>query len=145
MEPVNERIGETHDGCVTVGLTRKGDPRFASPRWYATLGYVLGGMAMLEIFLQLSKWTTFPRIPIYSLLGLSFVGGMAGMWVSYGRRQKWLTKLVEGESGRICLKCGYILSHLPETHHCPECGIPYDIAVVQKHWRSWLDKTAGLS
>lgn len=26
----------------------------------------------------------------------------------------------------VCLKCGYSLRGLPASHHCPECGLPFD-------------------
>ena len=38
-----------------------------------------------------------------------------------------------------CLQCGYSLKGLPDKHRCPECGEPYNIAVVKRTWERYFE------
>ena len=39
----------------------------------------------------------------------------------------------------VCMRCGYVLEHLPSCHKCPECGDAYDFETLRACWQEWLD------
>ncbi len=36
----------------------------------------------------------------------------------------------------FCIHCGYSLEKLPDDHRCPECGMPYNLAVINFYRRN---------
>ena len=42
---------------------------------------------------------------------------------------------------RLCPRCEYPLTGLPERHVCPECGRQYEKASVERQWKRWVHRT----
>lgn len=40
----------------------------------------------------------------------------------------------------VCMRCGYVLEHLPSSHNCPECGDVYDFETLRPRWQEWVDR-----
>lgn len=51
------------------------------------------------------------------------------------KRLQRLDRKVKGANGAVCLNCHYELAGGEGTGVCPECGEPYDMAVVRELWR----------
>lgn len=54
-----------------------------------------------------------------------------------------LTREAEANDCRLCLRCGYCLTGLPDQHRCPECGTPYEIEQVKRRWSEYLASRAA--
>lgn len=74
--------------------------------------------------------------------GLALVGGILWM-TAYTRCKRQIAARVRREGLEICYECGYELRGLPDLHRCPECGTPYNKAMVVERWRAWLQQLDG--
>jgi hypothetical protein len=51
-------------------------------------------------------------------------------WAAYA-----VASAVRARKDPFCIHCGYELTGLPDHHHCPECGLPYDWASIEEYRR----------
>ena len=58
-----------------------------------------------------------------------------GFRFSIGRYQRFLKE----HEWLVCMRCGYVLEHLPPKYRCPECGDAYDFEGLRLRWQEWAD------
>ena len=68
---------------------------------------------------------------------LLVVGVLVGMWVVVRQRE---LRILREMRFRRCLKCRYDLSASPEQGMCPECGVEYEGALMERSWRYTYDE-----
>ncbi|NLE57177.1 MAG: zinc ribbon domain-containing protein [Planctomycetes bacterium] len=56
-----------------------------------------------------------------------------------GRASRSLARQAVQSEYAFCPACGYSLKGLPDEYRCPECGEPYDIAIVKKTWERYVE------
>lgn len=81
-----------------------------------------------------------PYIAIAGFVALA-VGYQA--WKTLGGGASGLCRQASENDYCLCLICGYCLKGLPEKHRCPECGTPYEIEDVKRHWSEYLGDRAA--
>ena len=66
----------------------------------------------------------------------------AAMWtavlilhLALRRREKRFVERVRGLDYRVCPSCGYLLTGLPDSGKCPECGEDYELQKLRDIWR----------
>jgi len=101
-------------------------------------------MFLVMIVLAWAKYSIgmFSVLGPISILILSQVAGVIAAWLVYGRRHRQLTRLVAENDSRVCLRCGYLLTGLPDRHSCPECGVSYDVEENRRLWERWVNGTS---
>lgn len=114
------------------------------PKWLilvagSLLGFV-GTVGVLQILSLnttggLLKWTS-PKI----MVGLSAlqIAAIAVLWITPKILQRRCEARIHMVDYAVCLNCGYFLTGLPETHHCPECGSKYESRQLKETWKSFL-------
>lgn len=121
------------------GLSERGVPRCLRPLRFNT--WIRVGTTIVAVLgmLELLGWC---GVPTGSIGEVALLGGLA-FAETIGRRRKsrfthrLLANVLEHELA-ACLRCGYVLSGLPEKHRCPECGTPFDLEQTKLAWERWF-------
>ena len=105
--------------------------------WVALVGYGCGAGVCVAVALMLvRRWVAVPLSMFGGLIG-GIAGGIIGgsgvaaaTWF-WGRRfHRFLRERLLALGVPVCLKCGYDLRGQTEPR-CPECGTPFDPALIQ--------------
>jgi len=99
-------------------------------RWVLVLP-VVAVSVLFVVYLLLPRWIRVRGswIFIFGRYAIMFVA-LPFVVVGYA-----ISKAVYGRKDPFCIHCGYDLSGLPDHHHCPECGLPYNWATIEEYRR----------
>jgi hypothetical protein len=61
----------------------------------------------------------------YTMIGTAVTKIAIGTYLFLGG--KWIANLAIPSNRPYCPECGYELTGLPESHNCPECGVPFPL------------------
>lgn len=61
----------------------------------------------------------------YTMIGAAVAKIAIGAYLFLGGR--WIVNLAIPSNRPYCPECGYELTGLPESHNCPECGVPFPL------------------
>lgn len=136
--PLHERIPTEPLASPAHLLAHTGEVRWWKPTWRDSWRYMgwrwvlfLPAAALVcaiaAVFIEPRNfqyvWFLGPKLLIM-LLCLPFIA--AGYAMKLG---------VQARKEPFCIHCGYELSGLPDHHHCPECGMPYDFKAIDEYRR----------
>ena len=102
--------------------------------WLACAGIVCGAIFCGFGLLALVRWWIDVPPSMHPAMALGIVGGcfsVAVRWFWRRKSQRFLRERLIGLGMLVCLKCGYDLRGQTEPR-CPECGIPFDPALIQE-------------
>ncbi len=102
---------------------------------------VLCGCTLILLGVGAVAFVLESTIARYGLLSALIINCfLAPMTPYYAKRRlrRFAQEIIDDNLER-CLECGYPLKGLPEKHRCPECGEPYNIAVVKKTWERYFE------
>ncbi len=119
-----------------AAVDEKGIPPFVTPWWHGTLarGATCFFLAFSGFFLIASFGVSRPStIPLVAMVVTQIIG-----WWCYDRHIKALRERLPEHEFMLCLRCGYDLRNLPDSHLCPECGEPFSRAELWDVWTKWL-------
>lgn len=81
----------------------------------------------------LARFTDLSAAPLWVTVPYCALGLIAICWQAVPF-ERLLHRALRAR-GRLCSLCGYPVSHLDNTRHCPECGAPVDLRATQRSWR----------
>lgn len=127
-------------------LTPEGEPKCVRPWYYGHLIGLFIDAATVSALYLLAWWlgvgpTATPLIWLLFVAGC--VASEVAHWRFYERYRELLQRRVLKSDFRVCLRCGYSLLGLPDTHQCPECGQPFAREELRSAWEPWLKKHFG--
>ena len=106
------------------GVTRKGDPRCTRPTWKGWVGGQIASVSLIVLLSLLSYAFGLQGHAFRLVLVLgAVVAASPGCRVTLDRHRRRLWKKVVRADYCVCLRCAYVLTGLPETYVCPECGL----------------------
>jgi hypothetical protein len=71
-----------------------------------------------------------PQLFVGGIKLILFVAGLAVTSAAYGIRTA-----IQSRTEPFCIHCGYDLTGLPDHHHCPECGRPFSLRLINEYRR----------
>jgi hypothetical protein len=117
-------------------------PRCAAPwRWFVLgiplvalvlTAWIGGGLLLTPEWIHANGWCK--PIPLLSLVSVAF------MPVFYKRGERKFRRLLIQRKSRVCAKCGYNLTGLPDHYFCPRCGDPYSFGKLAEYWRHFASQ-----
>lgn len=81
-------------------------------------------------------------LPVWPIVGvpLIFVGLMLAGVLLHRQVRRRMRVLLRAHDCKLCLRCRYLLSDLPDHGRCPECGEPYALERLRGAWeRTYRD------
>lgn len=110
---------------ITLGIMSSEERLEKSLGWGLMLVFI-AAPALVSLFVG-------PRTAFRWLVGPSLVLAIvSSAWkLSIQGRQR---KTLERAQYRVCLKCRYSLTDLPNEGTCPECGCKYTLEQLQRSW-----------
>jgi hypothetical protein len=87
-----------------------------------------GIVVLLIIFLPMRPLLIFQMLAWWKLLLIAIA-------VPLGIAMKAAKNTVAMRKEPFCIHCGYDLTGLPDGHNCPECGRPFNLAIVNEYRR----------
>ncbi len=102
--------------------------------WIALVGYgcAVGG-CVVAVLMLVGRWVAVPLSMFGPLIGgiTGSFGVAAVAWFWRRRCRRFLRERLIAQGIPICLRCGYDLRGQTEPR-CPECGTPFDPALIQE-------------
>jgi hypothetical protein len=101
------------------------------PIWLASPVFVivLVDLALRAVGMNSPGW-----ISGLIMIGAFFAFGQVVVWVEWSGRRADLRQ-IEAAGFKVCPKCWYDLSRLPDQGHCPECGAGYERGHLERSWK----------
>lgn len=137
--PPAELLGDSLGGAgrlLAILRDRGGEVPFWRPS-LATLasglGWWWGAAAAVGAFLVLGWVVLLPVLGVAGVIGLKVV--LVGVALVAGARSRAVRKVMAARHHAFCIHCGYSLEGVEDQGVCPECGMPFDMAVVEDYRR----------
>jgi len=121
-------------------LRRNGTPKCVVSWHYGKLGFLAEASMLIALYGVFSLFGLVPGNDVWTLM-IVIVAGAVGYAVNgqlFVRRLVSLRKKLVRASYRVCLRCGYDLSGLPDEHACAECGLHYERSDLVAAWHVYL-------
>ena len=148
MRPNYLRVG--HESYTYFHLIFDRSPRSTPPAFWRSVGALKSFLRVTSLCLILSlgllltgaivdRGLTLRLLEqggIFLVSGLIVVHSVVGLYgfrFAVGRYRRFLKE----HQWLVCMRCGYVLEHLPPCHKCPECGDAYDFEALRLSWQEW--------